>query len=425
VHAHSDDIDRHTLPPPERAPTEAAERPAASAPANAQELQLLLIWEEVLGQQGLSVQDNFFEVGGNSLLAAHLFALIEQRTGRKLPLATLFRAPTVARLAQVVWEQPDSQSAPVSWSSLVPIQPHGTRPPFFCVHAEGGNVVGYFEYVQGLHPEQPLYGLQARGLNGEEVGELSYENIAAAYLKEIRTVQPHGPYYLGGYCLGGDIAFEMAQQLKAQGEQTALVLMIENPRPHYRTNYRPGTTWLRRKFYQWEWRIDTSVNRLRLVNPAERLTFLRSLLTEEMVNLCVKVEARLHPLLARCGVKFRHSKAYMLANLIKNQNRAYADYHPRTYDGPVAIFRTRKQPPGIVIDPTIGWNSVLMGRVEFDEIAGPPIWDVRHVDEVATKIRVHLENAQRGSAATLAQRARAPAEDSSQYAAPKSASASA
>ena len=400
MHARSDNVDRHTLPPPERAPTEAAERPAASAPANAGELQLLLIWEEVLGQQGLNVQDNFFEVGGNSLLAAHLFALIEQRTGRKLPLATLFRAPTVARLAQVVWEQQDSQSAPASWSSLVPIQPHGTRPPFFCVHAESGSVRDYHELMRGLGPDQPFYGLQARGLNGEEVGEPSYESMAAAYLREIRTVQPHGPYYLGGYCLGGDIAFEMAQQLKAEGEDTAVVLMIENTRPCYREQRLPGITALHRLYYKLLRMIDLELIHLRVTHADRRMAYVGERLRGDVTKVLVVVERCLDALLSRFGVAMLHSEAYMLANLVQKHNQAYVDYQPRPYDGRVVIVRARRQRRGSYPDPMLGWGRVLTGEVQCEEVDGPPLWGKYYGEQLARRIGSCLETAQQSREAT-------------------------
>src|SRR6185369_4741459 len=119
------------------------------------------IWQRVLGVSAVGVHDNFFELGGHSLIAVRLFAAMETEFGKRLPLATLFRAPTVAQLAAML----DTESGS-AWSSLVPIQPSGPLPPFFCVHAVGGNVLEYYDLAKYLGTDQPFYGLQSRGLSG-------------------------------------------------------------------------------------------------------------------------------------------------------------------------------------------------------------------------------------------------------------------
>ena len=145
---------------------------------------LTTIWKHVLGIQRVGIYDNFFELGGHSLIAVRLFALMEKEFGKRLPLATLFQAPTVAQLAALL--QTESTS---SWSSLVPIQPRGSRPPFFCVHAVGGNVLEYYDLVRHLPSDQPLYGLQSRGLNGQEAPHKRIDAMAAHYIKELREMQ--------------------------------------------------------------------------------------------------------------------------------------------------------------------------------------------------------------------------------------------
>ncbi|MDQ2935944.1 MAG: amino acid adenylation domain-containing protein, partial [Acidobacteriota bacterium] len=197
---------------------------STAAPAqDGLELKLQKIWERLLGVGAIGIDDNFFELGGHSLLAVRLFAQIEKSFGRNLPLATLFQAPTVRLLAKVLRE--DGWSAP--WSSLVLMQNGGNRLPFFCVHAAGGNVLEYHDLSRLLGPDQPFYGLQAQGLDGSQPPHTTIEDMASHYIDEMREVQPAGPYLLGGRSSGGTVAFEMACQLAEQGEEVALLALLD------------------------------------------------------------------------------------------------------------------------------------------------------------------------------------------------------
>ena len=158
-----------------------------------------------------------------SLLAMDLFAQIEMKFGRRIPLAILIEASTIEKLAKIIVE--DQGSA--FWSPLVTIQPEGSKPPFFCIHSAGGNVLIYRDLARHLGPDQPVYGLQAQGMNGVDAFHTSVEDMAAHYLKEIQAIQSDGQYLLGGYCMGGSIALEMAQQLSSQGKKVALVVLME------------------------------------------------------------------------------------------------------------------------------------------------------------------------------------------------------
>src|SRR6267142_1811949 len=184
---------------------------------------LARIWQDLLDVKSIGLDQNYFDLGGDSPLAVQLFAQIEKVFGVKLPLATLFDAPTIEELARILGRE---ASAP-RWSPLVAIQPAGSRPPFFCIHGAGGNVLIYRDLSQNLDPDQPFYGLQSPGLDGSRPPLTRIEEMAALYVKEIRRVQPHGPYFMGGYCLGGTIAYEMAQQLRAGGEQVALLALFD------------------------------------------------------------------------------------------------------------------------------------------------------------------------------------------------------
>lgn len=212
-------IDRHALA--QRA-LPRGEEPLAQADAKdpiAREL--LAIWRRILRIPNIRLTDNFFDLGGHSLLAARLFAEIRSRLNRTLPLATLFEAPTVESLAKVI----AGAQAP-EWSPLVPIRTTGTGRPFFCVHPIGGNVL-VFKKLSECMRSRPFYGLQARGLDGEERPHASIEEMAADYLRSVRQVQPSGPYLLGGYSAGGLVAFEMARLLEQAGQKVDTIVLFD------------------------------------------------------------------------------------------------------------------------------------------------------------------------------------------------------
>ncbi|RKI64410.1 amino acid adenylation domain-containing protein [Corallococcus sp. AB049A] len=207
----------HVPEAPAARPSEATE----VSPRDGLERELVALWEELLGVRPIGVTRPFFELGGHSLLAVKLMARIRERFHRELPLAALFQAPTVETLAWLL------RQAPEVFSPLVPIQREGSRRPFFCVHPVGGNVLAYAALAKQLGPEQPFYGLQSQGLDGGRPPLDSVEAMAALYVAAVRTVQPHGPYRLGGWSMGGVVAFEMARQLQARGETVEFVALID------------------------------------------------------------------------------------------------------------------------------------------------------------------------------------------------------
>ncbi|HYV09764.1 MAG TPA: amino acid adenylation domain-containing protein [Pyrinomonadaceae bacterium] len=193
------------------------------------EERLTTLWKNVLQLKSIGVRDNFFELGGNSLLAARLFAQIANSFGKHLPLATLFLSPTIEQLANCLRDSDTSKT----WSSLVAIQPQGSKPPLFCVHAAGANVLIYRPLSRHLGNDQPVYALQAQGLDGRTQALTRVEDMAALYIKEMRAVQPEGPYFLLGASFGGLVIYEMAQQLLAQNQRVALLAMLNTNCPVY------------------------------------------------------------------------------------------------------------------------------------------------------------------------------------------------
>jgi thioesterase domain-containing protein/acyl carrier protein len=215
-------VDRQALPAPDRSAASVCVSPRTPA-----EEVLAQIWEELLGLERVGVHDNFFERGGHSLLAVLLMARIEQRFGRTLPLATLFSAPTLEALAALL----HPSASPAGRSPLVAIQPQGERAPFFCIHPVGGNVLCYLDLARHLAPDQPFYALQTPAASDHGGPPASVEAMAARYLRELLRVQPQGPYRLGGWSMGGEIAFEMARQLAREGEEVELLALIDTLPP--------------------------------------------------------------------------------------------------------------------------------------------------------------------------------------------------
>jgi len=210
--------------------------PAPPTPLiDAVEAELAAIWAQVLGRRDVRREDSFFDLGGHSLAAVRLMARIRERFGRELPLAALYRAATIERLAVLL----RAGSGPAARSALVELTPaaggagsRGAR-PLFCVHPAGGNVLCYAELARALGPDQPLYGLQLP--DPAAPGSVpTVETLAARYLEELPAVAPAGPYALSGWSLGGAIAYEMARQLRAAGETVELLALIDPaplPRP--------------------------------------------------------------------------------------------------------------------------------------------------------------------------------------------------
>jgi amino acid adenylation domain-containing protein len=218
-------VNRKELPPPDVSAIESAG--SYIGPRNALELKLTHVWENTLGVQPISVTDDFFDLGGNSLVAVRLIAQIWKDFGEKVPIDALFEATTIEQLALTL----GGQALHESESPLVGIQASGSRPPLFCVHPIGGSVFCYLDFSRRLGNDQPVYGLQAPGLYGEREPIGTIEDLATHYLKAVRQVQPHGPYHLGGWSMGGVVAFEMAQQLRKEGQDVALLAVIDSAIP--------------------------------------------------------------------------------------------------------------------------------------------------------------------------------------------------
>ncbi|GCE23095.1 amino acid adenylation domain-containing protein [Dictyobacter kobayashii] len=225
-------IDYRALPRPEFVEQSRAEQ--IVAPRDQLEQKLVQIWEEVLQVHPLGITDNFFAVGGHSLLAIRLIEQMQTALGQKLPLTTLFQGATIEQVAAHV-RAPHQSKGTQPPKALLPIQTQGNARPFFCVHPGSGNVLNYHNLAHYLGAQQPFYALQDISLHQDHRSELSIEETAKSYLQEIQSLQPAGPYALGGYSFGGLIAYEMAVQLQQQGEEVALLAILDGGTPEVLT----------------------------------------------------------------------------------------------------------------------------------------------------------------------------------------------
>jgi thioesterase domain-containing protein/acyl carrier protein len=339
-------VDRRALPAPTRA--DGASRYVA--PRDALERQLATIWERELGIAPIGSTDNFFDLGGHSLLAVRIFSQIEKALGKRLPLATLFTAPTIAQLAAIL-RQKDWAPA---WRALVAIQPHGTRPPLFCIHAHGGHVLLYHELARRLGPDQPVYGLQAIGLDGQHAPYKRIEDMARHYVAELRSVQPHGPYFLAGDCLGGTLAYEVGRQLHEQGDEVALLAMFDA--------FRPGYPKLRRGVPR---AAFAAVHRLRILAFHGR-TLLWLGRNKRWPYLAERVQRVSFALGARVGRRLGTPSPLLRTQAALTE--AYAVYAPPPYAGQITLLRSSSLPLGIETAPALGWEGLAAGGVQVHEL---------------------------------------------------------
>ncbi|WP_230532290.1 non-ribosomal peptide synthetase [Microvirga roseola] len=197
---------------------------AYEEPAGEAERRLASIWQELLGISEIGRHDDFFDLGGDSMMAVEMFLLIAEQFGQELPLGALAQFPTIAGLAGLL----ENHMQENNWQVLVPLKTGGERTPLFCVHGGSGNIASFPKLARAMPPDQPVYGLQWDGLEGRG-GARTIEAMAKRYLQDIRTVQPHGPYLLAGQCIGGIVAREIAHKLVDAGEEVALLVMYESP----------------------------------------------------------------------------------------------------------------------------------------------------------------------------------------------------
>jgi thioesterase domain-containing protein len=289
-------------------------------------------------------------------LAVRLLAQIEKAVGKSLPVAALFHAPTVDQLAGLIRRN----GWCAQWKSLVAIQPGGFRPPLFCVHAHDGNVLFWRDLARYLGPDQPFYALQPQGLDGEQPPHSRIEEMAAHYINEIRTLQPEGPYFLGGHCLGGLIAFEMAQQLHAQGEKVGMLALFDSYAPPKEALPRRSLLYRYRhkavRFF--ELTAGLHMGNLLVLESGERLSYIKEKLNKAVYKLYMGLGSAWIPAARR-----RES-------ILHAGTQAARSYKPDVYPGKITLFRASQLGRGTSHDPKMGWDRLAGGGLETHVIPG-------------------------------------------------------
>jgi amino acid adenylation domain-containing protein len=341
-------VDRRALPAPEfdRQQSDAT----LVVPRDEIEMQLTEIWERILGVNSIGIRDNFFELGGNSLIAVRLFVEIERVWARNLPLATLLQQQTIEQLAAVIRQQEWSPS----WSSLVQIQPGAaTKPPLFCIHPVGGNILEYYTLANYLDRDQPVYGLQSQGLDGQQPPLHRVEDMAARYIDEILTIQPDGPYFLAGFSFGGLVAYEMAKQLHDRGQRTALLAMLDCSAPNLPT--------LRPSLLQ---AVGIHLSNLYQLTSPERVSYIT-----ERLDYRFKNNNNDREFLAKSLYRPEDLTPQLLAILNANLE-AGENYQASYYPDELTLFRCQIQDLEHHLHTEFGWTN-LVERVNIIPVPGP------------------------------------------------------
>ncbi|HEY9088429.1 MAG TPA: amino acid adenylation domain-containing protein [Anaerolineaceae bacterium] len=350
-------IDKKALPDPG---AEVKASTQDSVPATNMEIELVNIWQDVLGIAPIGVNQNYFDLGGNSLLGVRIFSRLESKLGLRLPVSELYRSPTIRQLAHFI----ESREYNYQPSTVILLRGGQGGLPLFLVHGWGGGVVGYANLVHSLNPHWPVYGLQAAGLGQGEKPDTTMEAMVDRYIRAMKTIQPAGPYRLGGYCTGGVIAYAIACELAARGDVVDLIAMIEGEPPHIERE-NPGL-FSRRRMND----IVCSIPFWMKDYADLGFTGIR----QRVLQLARKVQREW---------EFRNTPVeYMMDDIILDDDTPLPDfqkdlllkqvqmmehYHPRRFAGPLSVYIARY--PTIMsalngpLDDTLGWEQLVDGPI--------------------------------------------------------------
>ena len=368
-------------------------------PRSAVETSIARIWQELMKLDRVGIHENFFDLGGYSLMAVRVQARIEQDLGVRLPLTSFFHSATIAQLAELVELKIDEGR---HWSPVVPIQTGGNKPPFFGIHARGGGVLFWRNIVNRLPKDQPFWGIQAQGEDGIRPAQNRIEDMATLYLEAVKRIQPLGPYYLGGFSFGGVIAFEIAQQLARKGEKINLLIMLDTFNPKWPT--RPF-------IYEPTGEIVPDLN---ANNYSRRRDLLKRKIRALFLDLkglpCPKKSSYVFRILLS---KIQKSSIYAVSylyrvfhfhlpeNLLGNylwrkHGEALRKYVPLPYPGKITLFRATKSLEGNPVDAPMGWGPLAREGVEVHLFeATHMLVNPEYAEKIASKLSKCLEDAQK------------------------------
>lgn len=365
-------INRLALPDPDTKRLDSKEN--FVAPRDSLEKLLSKIWEKTLKVSPVGIKDNFFDLGGDSLRAITLALKIEQALGRKLPLSILCEVPTIESLAgrfrKNGWLP--------SWSSLVSLQPRGTKPPLFFVHGGGGYALFYSDLARRLQPNQPVYGLQAKGLDGEHPPLTRVKDMAFHYIKEIRSVQPRGPFFLGGFCLGFYIAVEMAKQLQDQGQKVPFLAAFDPP-----GSERTVTSFLDG--------IKLHLQRLPKMESKQKIAYFADRIVYRLVRIKNRSISTLYKSFGNKGPYL--SRKLLPIHIQELSHQAGVNYAPRAYQGRLTFFIGTSD---AYKHPELFWNQIARGGIDIHRIPGKRLKILREPSArvLARKLQACLDKIQ-------------------------------
>jgi aspartate racemase len=362
-------LDRQALSTCENTNELSLSRP--TAPRDFTEARLLAIWKDVLGNESLDITQDFFELGGHSLLAAKLLARVEADFGQTLSLAFVFQAPTIELMAELL-RQPD---ASLRARAIVPVQPNGSHLPLFWVR--GGP--RFRRLAQKLGPNQPFLGLDLPFADASKFRTpYRLEDIAAYMVKAMREVQPHGPYSLAGLCVNAVIAYEIAQQLTADGEEVALVAMFDGHNHAYYTHPLSDG--------RYSGRVKYHLANLFRSDLKKGSTYLLDRLDEARR----KIERTVWELSAAGGKSGNGNQPHNTDFIV---HPAFHRYEPQPYAGKITLFQSSDWPEGSYFDFRVGWTDLAHGGVDFHRVPGdhPSMFTEPNVDLVAAELRARLD----------------------------------
>jgi len=345
---------------------------AEAGQATALESKLQALWASALGLDHVGLHDDFFLLGGDSLQAVDLFLAIEAKIGHRLSRAVLFEAGTVAEMAARI--ENDAPS-----SCVVPIQPEGEAPPFFCVHDQNGQVLNFRDLARHLDNAQPFYGIQSIGLDGKAAPFTRMEDMATHYVREIRKIQPTGPYYIGGYSFGGRVAYAMAQRLRAAGESVALLALLDT---YYLSGQRNVGT------RQWLARHRERLAELRL---REVPGYLAQRLQNVIIISKIALRSRLIPALWRIYERLGRPVPRILHRPAVANDVIRRNDRPQPYDGDAVLFQA-ELPATKHREVHEGWRNLISGGLEIRPIPGrhSDFLEEPHVRTLAAKLSACL-----------------------------------
>jgi amino acid adenylation domain-containing protein len=371
-------LDRRGLPEPSLSGNQFVE------PQTELERKLAEIWRNVLAVERVGREDNFFELGGDSLLAGRFVMEVERVFRKRLPIATLVQTPTIEKLSITL----QARDGKLASSPVVAIQTQGSRPPFFAVHGLRGEVIFYGRLAQHLGKDQPIYGIHGEGLRRKFTRHRSIEAIARYYIGEIGRIQAHGPYYLGGYCIGGVIAFEMAQQLNAAGEKVACLVLIDPDQAEPSPRRSPL-----------EKRIRLALDEAASLSLNKKLRYLIHRVARrakwELGQLRTAASDLIEPFYhgpnPYAGPVLLDPKESPLGRMLL---RAQSKYVPRAYPGRIVLFRAPAADDN-PLEADRGWGRVAAEGVEIHDIPGDhlTVFEPQHLPIVAAKLDACIRSA--------------------------------